>query len=152
MGPPQEAANAASVAAAQRAYAAGVKIFYLFVGSAAQAGNHPQKMANAGIGLDPDTGKAKFYVATDPGQLAQSFKDIIGGVLSCDLKLTGQVDPIAAQGGIVTMNGNLLTYGTDWTVDMDGVTLRILGNACNTLKASADPQVDATFECGAVIF
>lgn len=45
-----------------------------------------------------------------------------------------------------------LTYGTDWLLDMDGVTIHLLGNACNTLKSSPNPTVDATFACGAVIF
>jgi hypothetical protein len=31
-----------------------------------QAGTHPQQMANAGAGMDPVTGRAPFYVATDP--------------------------------------------------------------------------------------
>lgn len=147
----QAITNAGSVAAAQRAYTAGVKLFFLFVGDD-QAGDHPQKMANAGAGLDPDTGKAKFYVATDPAQLTQAFNDIVGGVLSCDLKLNGQVDPIEAQTGVVTLNGNMLTYGTDWNVDNDGVTLHILGNACTTLKATSNSTVDAVFACGTVIF
>src|SRR5689334_5859753 len=45
----QEAANQVSVRAAQRAYAAGIKLFFLFIGNEA-AGNHPQQMANAGAG------------------------------------------------------------------------------------------------------
>ena len=147
----QVIANAETVAAAQRAFRADIKLFYLFVGND-QAGTHPQQMANAGAGLDPATGNAKFYVATDPTQLAQAFTDIIGGVLSCDLALNGHVDPDQAQGGAVLLNGAPLVYLTDWRLDPNGMMIHLLGTACTTLKNAMNPTVDATFSCGAVIF
>jgi hypothetical protein len=147
----QGAANAQSVAAAQAAYAAGIKLFFLFVGDDA-AGTHPQEMANAGAGLDPATGQAPFYVATNPAELTAAFNTIIGGVLSCDLELNGQVDPADAPSGNVIVNGMNLTYGTDWTLDPDGRTIHLLGNACTMLKDTAASTVDATFPCGSVIF
>ena len=147
----QDAANAATVKAAQDAYKAGIKIFYLFIGNDA-AGDQPQQVANAGAGLDPATGKAKFYVATDPAGLADAFNQIVGGILSCDLTLDGQVSTDAAPNGTVTLNNMLLTYGTDWNIGADGQTLHILGNACNTLKNTQNATVDATFACGAIIF
>jgi len=147
----QEAANQKSVAAAKAAYAAGIKLFFLFVGDD-QAGNHPQQMANAGAGKDPVTGKEKFYTAKNPAELTAAFNEIVGGILSCDLKLSGEVDPGRAQTGTVALNGTVLTYGTDWNVDADGVTLHLLGAACNTLKTANNPTVDATFDCGSVIF
>jgi hypothetical protein len=147
----QDAANAASVLAAQKAYMAGIKLFFLFVGDDA-AGTHPQRMANAGAGLDPVTGTAPFYVATNPAQLTTAFNTIIGGVLSCDLKLNGHVDASDAPNGTVIVNGTTLTYGTDWTLDADSVTIHLLGTACNMLKNVAASTVDATFPCGTVIF
>jgi hypothetical protein len=146
------AANAVTVTAAQAAYTAGIKLFFLFVGDAAQAGTHPQRMANAGVGLDPVTGTAPFYVATNPAELTAHFNTIIGGVLSCDLKLNGQVAPADAPNGTVVVNGATLTYGTDWTLDPDGLTIHLLGNACTMLKSAAASTVDATFPCGSVIF
>lgn len=148
----QDATNAVSVAAAQRAYAAGIKLFFLFIGNEA-AGNHPQQMANAGAGKDPLTGNAPFYVATDPAQLTAAFNTIIGGVVSCDIRLTGgMVDPADAATGTVVVNGQTLTFGTDWTMDNDRVTVHIIGAACDRLKTSMNPTVDASFACGAVIF
>jgi hypothetical protein len=148
----QDAVNAITVKAAQDAFKARIKIFYLFIGND-QAGNHPQQMANAGAGLDPATGKAKFYVATDPAGLADAFNQIVGGILSCDLTLDGQVSADAAPSGTVTLNNMLLNYGTDWNIGADGTTLHILGNACNTLKNTTNATVDATFACGgAIIF
>lgn len=147
----QEAANQKSVQAAQAAYAAGIKLFFLFVGDD-EAGNHPQQMANAGAGKDPATGKAPYYTAKNPTELTNAFNQIVGGILSCDLQLSGKVDPGAAETGSVALNGKTLTYGTDWNVDQDGVTLHLLGAACDTLKTSSNPTVDATFSCNSVIF
>jgi hypothetical protein len=148
----QEAANATSVTAAQNAFKAGIKLFFLFVGDD-EAGTHPQEMANAGAGLDPKTGNAQLYVATDPAQLAEHFQTIIGGVVSCDIKLNGKVEADNAATGVVTLNGTRLTFMTDWTLDPSGSVIHLIGNACATLKASATPAVKASFDCGgAVIF
>jgi hypothetical protein len=148
--PRQLATNAVSVAAAQRAFAAGVKLFFLFIGDD-QAGNHPQEMANAGAGLDPATGRAPFYVATNATELTNAFSTIIGGVISCDLRLDSQLDPKDAPGGTVTIDDRILTFGTDWNLDNDGITIHILGNACTMLKTATNPVVDAAFPCGTII-
>jgi hypothetical protein len=147
----QNAASAASVAAAQRAYTAGVKLFFLFIGNDA-AGDHPKQMANAGAGKDPLTGDAQPFLATDPATLTKAFNDIIGGVVSCDLTLSGPVNQTDGPNGVVTLNGTDLVYNTDWTLDPDGLTLHLKGAACDMLKASANPTVNATFPCGAIIF
>ena len=141
-----------SVAAAANAYAKGIRLFVLSVGNATgTTADHFLKLANAGQGVTAGQPNAKYYPATSPAQLQAAFNEIISGVLSCDLTLSGPVKPDEAQNGTVTLNGNQLKYGTDWTVAADGLTLRILGNACTTLKNSANPAVDATFSCNAVI-
>jgi hypothetical protein len=110
-------------------------------------------MANAGAGLDPKTGNAPLYVATDPAQLANAFQTIIGGVVSCDITLNGKVEADNAATGVVTLNGNRLTFMTDWTLDPSGSVIHLLGGACAMLKASAAPVVKASFDCGgAIIF
>jgi hypothetical protein len=147
----QAATNAASVAAAQRAFAAGIKLYFLFIGDD-EAGDHPQEMANAGAGLPINSGNAKFYEATNPAELSMFLDEIIGGVLSCDLTLSRAVDPGDVGNGIVTANGQRLTFETDWNVDPDGRTLHILGAACEMLKNSPNATVDAEFSCGAIIF
>lgn len=144
--------QALSVAAAKNAFSHGIRLFILGVGTIQNAAQHLQDMANAGAGVQPGQPNAKPYTATDPVSLSAAFQEIIRGVVSCDLKLNGQVDPTDGQAGNVTLNGTGLTYGTDWTIDPDGVTIHLIGNACTTLKASPNPMVDATFSCGAVIF
>ena len=72
--------------------------------------------------------------------------------MSCELKLSGSVSAADAPNGIVKLNGTTLVYNTDWTLDPDGLTLRLVGGACTTLKAAANPTVDAEFPCGTIIF
>lgn len=144
-----------SITAAKNAYAAGIRLF--IVGLAGLNTQFLQDMANAGVGLPTNqqpgcAGCAPYYVADDPASLAGAFDSIINGVLSCDLTITGgTVDPTQACDGTVTLNGNTLTCGTDWTVDQDGVTIHLLGQACDELKASPNPMVEAVFPCGSII-
>jgi hypothetical protein len=41
-------------------------------------------------------------------------------------------------------------YGQDWTL-VNGNTIELVGAACDTLKSSSNPSVDASFPCGSVI-
>lgn len=143
-----------SIAAAKAAYNAGIRLF--IIGLAGLNTQFLQDMANAGTGKP--TGQAPncascspFYTANNPQTLAMGLESIINGVLSCDLTLTGMVDPMQASQGTVTLNGMQLTYGTDWTLDPNGMTIHLIGQACATLQNSANPTVDASFPCGAVI-
>jgi hypothetical protein len=63
----------------------------------------------------------------------------------------GTVDPAQQCNGTVTLNGTALTCGTDWNVDQNGMTIHLLGQACDSLKNSVDPMVDASFPCGSVV-
>jgi hypothetical protein len=141
--------NGASVAAAKAAYAAGIRLF--IIGLANLNTTFLQQMANAGAGVTMGP-NAPFYTANDPASLSTAFNTIINGVLSCDLALTGHIDPSQAQSGTVTLDGMTLAYGTDWTLDPNGMVIHLLGTACNKLKSSTNPTVDAQFPCGAVIF
>jgi len=142
-----------SITAAQNAYAKGIRLYIL--GLAGLNTQFLQDMANAGTGVMPGQPNAPYYTANNTAGLTAAFQQIIGGVLSCDLAISGgggTVDPAGAMNGTVTLNGMTLTYGTDWTVDPNGMVIHLLGNACNTLKASSNPNVDASFPCGSVIF
>ena len=140
-----------TIASAKKAFAKGVRLFLLVVGNQIDA-KFKQDLANAGQGVVQGQPNATAYTATDPKSLSDALNAIIGGVLSCDLQLTGQVDPTAGQNGTVTLNNMTLNYGTDWTLDPNGLIIHLIGNACTTLKNTQDPQVDATFACGAIIF
>lgn len=140
--------QAQSITAAANAYNAGIRTFIL--GIAGVNDGFLQAMANAGQGVGQGQQNAKFYTANSPTELQQAFQSIIGGVVSCELSINGTVDPAQAQGGTVTLNGMQLMYGTDWIV-VNGTTIRLLGAACDTLKSSTNPVVQASFPCGSVI-
>jgi hypothetical protein len=144
-----------SITAAQNAYNAGIRLF--IVGLAGLNTQFLQDMANAGTGKATGqaancAGCSPFYVAGDPQSLSTAFTTIINGVLTCDLMITGgTVDPAQQCNGTVTLNGTALTCGTDWNVDQNGMTIHLLGQACDSLKNSVDPMVDASFPCGSVV-
>ena len=146
-----------SVAAIKAAYTAGIKTYVIGLQlTDAAAIQFLQDVANAGMGKTTGqapgcTGCSPYFTANDPTSLSTALTGIIGGVLSCDLTLSGAVDPTMANQGTLTLNGVTLMYGTDWVVDMNGTTIHILGNACTTLKNSSSPVVDASFPCGVVI-
>jgi len=136
-----------SVQSTKNAYTAGIRTFIL--GIAGVNDTFLQNMANAGQGVQSGQPNAKYYTANSAADLQTAFQQIIGGVVSCELNITGQVDPAQAQYGNVTLNGSSLTYGTEWTVN--GNTITLLGAACEQLKSSSNPQVQASFPCGSVI-
>jgi hypothetical protein len=136
-----------SIQSAKNAYTAGIRTFIL--GIAGVNDTFLQNMANAGQGVQAGQPNAKYYTANSPADLQTAFQQIIGGVDSCELNITGQVDPAQAQYGTVTLNGSPLTYGTEWTVN--GNTITLLGGACDRLKSASNPQVQASFPCGSVI-
>jgi hypothetical protein len=137
-----------SVVAAKNAYTAGIRT--LVLGIAGVNDSFLQAMANAGQGVQQNQPNAKFYTANSPAELQMAFQQIIGGVVSCELTINGTVDPDQAKGGSVTLNGTQLMYGTDWEL-VNGTTIRLLGQACETLKSSTNPQVEASFPCGSII-
>jgi hypothetical protein len=145
----QAGGRARTVAQAQMAFTAGIRTFVLSVGTNVGQ-QHLQEVANAGVGMDPATGNAMFYVANNPMQLAMAFDAIIGGVASCDLMLDGDITPAQAAAGLVTLNGMPLTYGTDWTLVGSNI-IRLTGSACATLMGSSNPSVSGTFPCGGIV-
>jgi hypothetical protein len=146
--------NGPSIASTKAAYAAGIRTFIL--GLAGVADQYLQDIANAGTGVATGqapgcTGCSPYYTANDPAALSAGFASIINGVISCDLNITGKIDTTQASTGVVTLDGVMLVYGTDWTLDPNGTTIHIVGNACTKLKTDASPVVDASFPCGSVI-
>jgi von Willebrand factor type A domain len=138
-----------SITAAQNAYNAGIRLYIL--GLAGLNTTFLQDMANAGVGVQNGQPDAPYYTADSPQALQDAFNSIIGGVLSCDLTITGgQIDTSQASSGSVVLNGVTLVYGTDWIL-VNGTTIELTGQACDDLKSSSNPMVDATFPCGAVI-
>ncbi len=161
-GPTTRAASENSVAAAHEA---GIDVFVLSVGPEV-ALDHMQRMANLGVGLDPESmgaDAAKFYVATEAQQLVESFGEIIRGARSCTFELDGRVtDPTK---GSVTMTvddvDDELEYQTEWDiVTEDGADRSSLvliddpdatDDACDRYRNNNIVGLAAEFDCNSVI-
>ena len=142
------AAQNLSISQTQAAFTAGIRTYVLSVGNQVGAA-HLQKVANAGAGLDPNTGTAPYYTANNPSELSAALASIITGVLSCEFDLSGSVDPNRAGEAMVTLDGQPLIYGTDWEL-VDDNTIRILGASCDQLRGGGG-TLQATFACGIII-
>jgi hypothetical protein len=132
----------------------GIRTIGLSVGD--QVGDaHLQDVANAGAGMPPATGTATFYKASNPAELSAALNQIITGILSCEFDRSGAVDLGRADEGIVEMSAatcgraGTLTYTTDWEM-VDTDTIRVLGAACDALKAGGC-TMQATFACGIIV-
>ena len=147
-------ARIASLLAVQGAFDAHVKTYVVSVGGEAvgnpQAENHMHQLANAGVGMAPDADPgAPLYVALEPAELVDAFDDIIDGVRTCTFTLDGTVTS-GGEGGTVTLDGDELTWGTDWHL-LDEHTLELLGDACQAVMAGGEHTVEAYFTCEAVV-
>jgi hypothetical protein len=150
--PNPQTGQALALEGAGNAYAAGIRTFILSVGS--EVGHaHLQDMANAGVGLPVGgTEHAPFYVANDTSQLVDAFDEIIRGVRTCVLTLSGHVAAGSEASGDVRLNGQPLGYGdpNGWRM-IDDETLELVGTACTTLLESDTATLSATFPCGSII-
>ncbi len=150
--PNPQTGQAEAIAAAQAAFAGGIRTFVLGVGNDVGAA-HLQDMANAGAGLAVGGAENEpFFTANDPAELADAFGEIIGGVRTCVFSLSGEVDPARACKGIVVLNGeNLACNGPDGWRLVDETTIELVGAACNTALTAAEVHLTAEFPCDAVI-
>ena len=114
---------------------------------------HFQELANVGQGVARSitgAGAVPYYPVANAPQLQAAFQTIINGVLTCDLALTQPIDMTKAQNGSLTLQGQMLQYGTDWIL-VDPTTIRLQGAACDTLKSTPNPALQASFPCGSVL-
>jgi hypothetical protein len=148
---PTTGARAEAVSAAAAAHAAGMDLFVLWVGALTNQGTqaHIQEVANAGVGQS----NAPFWVGTDPEDLENEFREIIGGSISCEVEIDKPFDDVdkACSEGDVRLNGTPLSCPDDWRVKpgVDNV-IELVGSACDTFK-SGSSTLTAEFPCGAIV-
>lgn len=136
--------------AVRAAYAKNIRVLPLAMALNNSGIAHLQDVANIGSGVQAGQPNAPVYKGDSPAELRAAFDTIIGGVVSCQLDLSGNIVVEQASNGTVRLNGRALTFGTDWrAVDMN--TIELLGAACTELKSAPNPTVAASFPCGAVI-
>lgn len=143
-GTDRETGRRLTVEATTAAYDLGINTYVVSVG-AEVATAHLQEVANAGVGAPG----AAFYVANDTAALVSALRTIIGGVVSCDVRLEGMVEPSLACEGSVRLGGSAINCGTDWMLLDDGSTIRLVGSACDRLQDGE--TLTAAFPCEAIL-
>ncbi len=156
---PTAGARAEAVSAAGNAHSAGIDVLALWVGALSNMDteNHIQEVANVGIGLaaNGSQGDAPFWVGTNPQDLEDEFRAIIGASISCDIQMDKRFDDKEKAcndpGSDVRLNGMPLSCPSEWRVKpgVDDV-IELVGSACDTFK-SGDVTFSAEFPCGAIV-
>lgn len=138
-----------AIESVQRAFSLGIRTFIISVGEGTVSAEHQQAMANAGLGLDGNTGNAEYWVAGDDRSLRDALISIVGGQVGCDVALNGRVDSGDPCLGKVTLNGEELGCGdaNGWEL-VDDMHIRLSGQACDDLKSRDDALLDVSFPCG----
>lgn len=141
-----------AVAAAQRAFAAGIKTYVLAIGNEVAVA-HQQEMANVGLGYPRNAADAApFFRPNDQAQLLAQINQVITGTRSCKYTLNGTVQPGFEPQGLVTLNGQRLGYGdpNGWRLPSAN-EIELVGQACETVRTAVSATLTASFPCGGVI-
>jgi len=142
-----------TIAAAQRAFAQGIRVHTVGVAEEIN-GAQLQALANAGSGKDPDLiygrdpeAEQPLFARTDPQQLADQLKGIIGDVRSCTVDLGTSVEPDRALDGRLLLDGQTLANDArnGWTF-LDDRTLLIHGSACAKILGDGQ-RLEVRFPC-----
>jgi len=138
-----------SVDAAAAAFAQGVRLYVISVGSDV-SDQHLQDVANAGVGVGQGDPDAPFYKANDADALAAAFAEIVEGVRDCKLDVDGKV----AEGGEaeceVSVNGMPVPYGTEDGWQLNGPSeIELIGGSCDAIQ-DGDVAVSIKCACGIV--
>jgi hypothetical protein len=140
-----------AVAAAQRVFSMGSRLYIISVGMGEISRTHLQDMANAGLGRMPMDPDAPFWVAGDDTGLRDALRMIVSGVLSCTLELRGRLDLDLACSGRVALNDRPLSCGDpDGWRPVDETHIELLGSSCDMLMSGSGARLQAIFPCDAV--
>jgi len=143
----QQAGRAASEAAIQAAYDAGIPTFVISVGDDVGE-DHLRRIANLGQGFPVNDMVERFFPANDPSELADAFNTIINGIRACVFDLNGTVNRNSASQGRVTVDGVVLSYmdPNGWHLNGNGQVV-VDGEGCQAIQTGT-MGVDIWFPCG----
>jgi hypothetical protein len=147
---PTPEAQAESISAVEHAFTSGIRTYMISVGPEVSMA-HMQDMANAGIGLG-GAGAAPYWIAGDEEGLREALRSIVGGVLSCEVRLEGRIDPTMACDGTVMLNGRTLPCDdpNGWRAVSETV-IQVQGTACEELQSTAGSLLEAQFPCDVIL-
>jgi len=141
--------QAIAIAATQDAFKAGIETYVVGIKSGVSDGNL-QQLANAGVGLDPLTGKAPYFYASSQDALIKSLGAIVTRGRTCTIPLNESIATGRESAGSVSLNDAPLRY-----LDADGwqmasaSAITLMGAACATAKSIVDVTVTVSFPCDA---
>ena len=94
-----------------------------------------------------EAGGGKVYPGFSPGALSSAFEEIINGVRSCAIDLTGEIADGKEDTGVVKLDGDVLVLDDPdgWQVNSPS-QIELLGEACETIK-SGDHDLAIKFPC-----
>jgi hypothetical protein len=94
-----------------------------------------------------DAGGGQVYPGFSPGALSSAFDDIINGVRSCVIDLSGEIAKGKESTGVITLDGDPLVLDDPdgWQVNTPS-QIELLGDACDTIK-SGDHALAIKFPC-----
>ena len=137
-------ASALVLTAAQKIADTGTKMYVIsLAGGDAALQAHLEQVAMIG-----GTGKPPF-TPMNKADLLQTFQEIIGGAVGCEIRLNGKVTPGQECAGYVNIKGiGQLTCNdpNGWRLK-DEQTIEITGTACEKFRATKDASLDANFPC-----
>lgn len=145
-----------AIAAAQNAFARGITVRTVGLSSDVRR-NGLQAMANAGAGkprnlrYGVDEGaEPPLSASTEPSELADQLKGVIGDVRTCTVELGTRVDPERVLSNSLVLDGIALEFGgADGWSFADDDTLEVRGAACEQILADGE-QLQVTFPCNAL--
>lgn len=147
---PNMASEAATVAAVQALFNAGIKTYVLGFGGG--FGTTPQVLNDAAVaGGKPKAGSTKFYEATNQAELDQALMAIAGGIIvpSCSFQL--QSAPPDPNNVTVTVNGTPVprspSHGNGWDYSPNAMTITFFGTYCQQLMMGANTNVAFVYGC-----
>ncbi|MEY2930833.1 MAG: hypothetical protein RL033_1582 [Pseudomonadota bacterium] len=149
---PQEGLPQA-LAAARSAFDQGIRVYVLGVSDGLGAWRL-QQLANAGAGKDPELeygvdaeAEQPLSASTNPRELANQLRGIIGDVRSCIVELDTAVGSERALEGRLMLDGQLLKHDdiNGWTF-IDDERLRIHGSACDKILDDGE-RLEVRFPC-----
>jgi hypothetical protein len=130
--------------AVQSMAASGTKVFVVSLAGDPDTQAYLDQVAAAG-----GTGSPAF-TPTSSGALVTALQTILGGTVSCDVKLTGKVVAGMECSGSVVLNGTSLACNAPngWSL-VDSQTIELAGTACEALRTDPTSTLSASFPCNA---
>jgi hypothetical protein len=129
--------------ATQKIADTGTKTFVIsLAGDDAELQAHLEEVANVG-----GTGKPPF-TPMSKDELVQTFQEIIGGAVGCEIRLNGKVTAGEECSGYVGVNGQALPCNdpNGWRLKNEQ-TIELTGTACDSFRTNSAAQLRADFPC-----